>query len=103
MFYLNTIVQLFLSVVQLENCLPHSSLLTGIQILVVFQNLKWNSNKITLHYSRFIMSMNLNQKYDFQKYSLQHVMLIFEKLSFYFIRSSIHYSSFSPTIMTTVQ
>ena len=48
MFYLNTIEQLFLLVEQLgqlEVCLPYSRLLTGIVILAVFQNLRWNSNK----------------------------------------------------------
>ena len=51
MFYLNTIEQLFLFVEkldQLEVCLPYSRLLTGIPILAVFQNLKWNSNKTSL-------------------------------------------------------
>ena len=51
MFYLNTIKQLFLLVEQLDQlevCLPYSRLLTGIQILVVFQNLRWNSNKTFL-------------------------------------------------------
>ena len=51
MFYLNTIGQLFLSVEQLDQlevCLPYSRLLTGIPILAVFQNLRWNSNKTSL-------------------------------------------------------
>ena len=51
MFYLNTIEQLFLFVeqlFQLEVCLPYSRLLAGIPILVVFQNLRWNSNKTPL-------------------------------------------------------
>ena len=51
MFYLNTIEQLFLfveQVDQLEDCLPYSRLLPGILILVVFQNLRWNSNKTSL-------------------------------------------------------
>ena len=51
MFYLNTIEQLFLFVeqlYQLEVCLPYCRLLTGIPILAVFQNLRWNSNKISL-------------------------------------------------------
>ena len=51
MFYLNTIEQLFLSVEQLDQlevCLPYSRLLTGIPILAVFQNLRWNSNKASL-------------------------------------------------------
>ena len=36
---------------QLEVCLPYSRLLTGIPIpiLAVFQNLRWNSNKTSLH------------------------------------------------------
>ena len=33
---------------QLEACLPSSGLLTGIPIIVVFQNLRWNSNKTYL-------------------------------------------------------
>ena len=51
MFYLNTIEQLFLFVEQLDQLevyLPYSRLLTGIPILAVFQNLRWNSNKTTL-------------------------------------------------------
>ena len=51
MFYLNTIEQLFLFVEQLDQlevCLPHSRLLTGIPKLAVFQNLRWNSNKTSL-------------------------------------------------------
>ena len=55
MFYLNTIVQSFLFVEwldQLEVCLPYSRLLTGIPILVVFQNLGWNSNKTSLNNSK---------------------------------------------------
>ena len=51
MFYLNTIEQLFLFVEQLDQlkvCLPYSRLLAGIQILAVFQNLRWNSNKTSL-------------------------------------------------------
>ena len=51
MFYLNTIEQLFLFVEQLDQlevCLPYSRLPAGIPILVVFQNLRWNSNKTSL-------------------------------------------------------
>ena len=51
MFYLNTTEQLFLFVEQLDQlqvCLPYSRLLTGITILAVFQNLRWNSNKTSL-------------------------------------------------------
>jgi len=33
---------------QLEVCLPNSRLVAGIPILVVFQNLRWNSNKTSL-------------------------------------------------------
>ena len=61
MFYLNTIVQLFLYVeqlYQLEVCLPYSRLLTGIPILVVFQNLGWNSNKTSL-----ILFLNLKDMF----------------------------------------
>ena len=56
MFYLNTIEQLFLFVeqlVQLEVCLPYSRLLTGILILAVFQNLRWNSYETSLGYKLF--------------------------------------------------
>ena len=52
MSYLNTIVQLFLFVQQLDQldvCLPYSRLITWIPILVVFQNLRWNSNKTSLY------------------------------------------------------
>ena len=45
MFYLNSIEQLFLFVEQLDQlevCLPYSRLLTGIPILGLFQNLRWN-------------------------------------------------------------
>ena len=51
MFYLNTIEQVFLLVEQLDQlvvCLTYNRLLTGIPILVVFQNLRWNSNKTSL-------------------------------------------------------
>ena len=51
MFHLNTIEQLFLFVEQLDQlefCLPYSRLLTGIPILAVFQNLRWNSNNTSL-------------------------------------------------------
>ena len=51
MFYLNTIEHLFLFVEQLDQlevCLPYSRLLNGIPILLVFQNLRWNSNKTSL-------------------------------------------------------
>ena len=44
MFHLNTIKQLIHFVDHLEVCLPHSRLLTGIPLLVVFKNLRWNSN-----------------------------------------------------------
>ena len=60
MFYLNTIEQLFLFVEQLDQlevCLPYSRLLTGIPILAVFQNLRWNSNKTSL-----IFSLEINSK-----------------------------------------
>ena len=49
--FFNTIEQLFLFLEQLDQlkvCLPWSRLLTGISILVVFQNLRWNSNKTSL-------------------------------------------------------
>ena len=62
MFYLNTIKQLFLfveEVDQLEVCLPYSRLLTGIPILAVFQNLRWNSNKTSLYFwSRRLQSLD---------------------------------------------
>ena len=48
MFYFNTIEQFFLFVMQLDQlevCLPYRGLLADIPILVVFQNLRWNSNK----------------------------------------------------------
>ena len=51
LFYLNTIEQLFLFVEQLDQlevCLPNSRLLTWIPKLAVFQNLRWNSNIITI-------------------------------------------------------
>ena len=51
MLHLNTIEQLLLYVeqlYQLKICLPYSRLLTWIPILAVFQNLRWNSNKISL-------------------------------------------------------
>ena len=53
MLYLNTIEQLFLFVEQLDQLevfLPYSRVLTGIPILVVFKNLRWNSNKTSLPY-----------------------------------------------------
>ena len=57
MFYLNTIEQLFLFVEQLDQlevCLAYRRLLAGIPILAVFQNLRWNSNKTSLYYTKFI-------------------------------------------------
>ena len=54
MFYLNTIEQLFLFVEQLDQlevCLLYIRLLTGIPILAVFQNLRWNSNKTFLFFA----------------------------------------------------
>ena len=63
MFYLNTIEQLFLFVEQLDQlevCLPYSRLLTGIQILLVFQNLRWNSNKTSLLLSRWFFHLNFS-------------------------------------------
>ena len=51
MFYLNTIEQLFLLVEQLDQlevCLHYRRRQAGIPILAVFQNLRWNSNKISL-------------------------------------------------------
>ena len=53
-FYLYTIEQLFLFVEQLDQldvCLPDRRLLTGIPILAVFQNSRWNSNKTSLVFS----------------------------------------------------
>ena len=50
--YLNTIEQLFCLVEQLDQlevCLPYSRLLAGKPILVVFQNLRWNSSKTSLY------------------------------------------------------
>ena len=51
MFYLNTIEQLFLFIEQLnqlEVCLPYTRILTGIPMLAIFQNSRWNSNKTSL-------------------------------------------------------
>ena len=54
MFYLYTIEQLFLFVEQLDHLevyLLYSRILTEIPILVVFQNLRWNSNlNISTHF-----------------------------------------------------
>ena len=61
MFYLNTIEQLFLLVEQLDQlevCLPYSRLLAGIPILVVFQNLRWSSNKTSLICIMYIVRSN---------------------------------------------
>ena len=61
MFYLYTIEQLFLFVEQLDQlevCQLPSRLLTGIPILVVFQNLGWNSNKTSL-----ILFLNLKDMF----------------------------------------
>ena len=52
MFYLKTIEQLLLFIDQLDQlevCLPNIRHLTGIPKLAVFQNLRWNSNKTSLH------------------------------------------------------
>ena len=48
----------------LEVCLPYCRLLTGIAILAVFQNLRWNSNKTSLHYSQ----IDDNNKYMLSKF-----------------------------------
>ena len=61
MFYLNTIEQLFLFVEQLDQlevCLRYSRLLTGIPILAVYQNLRWNSNKTSLISISYNVSFN---------------------------------------------
>ena len=66
MFYLNTIEQLFLfdeQLDQLEVCLPYSRILTGIQLLAVFQNLRWNSNKTSLTLVYFTVIQRHNVKY----------------------------------------
>ena len=60
---MNTIEQLFL-LDQLEVCLPHSRLLTGIPILMVIQNLGWNSNKTCL-LSKWNKFVNLQWKFVF--------------------------------------
>ena len=64
MFYLNTIEQLFLFVEQLDQlevCLPYSRLLTGIPILAVFQNLRWNTNKSSLSITKLIYILSRSQ------------------------------------------
>ena len=51
MFYLKTIKQLLLFIDQLDQkevCLPNIRNLTGIPKMVVFQNLRWNSNNTCL-------------------------------------------------------
>ena len=49
MFYLNTIEEFLVEQFdQGEVCLTYSRLLTGIPILAVFKNLRWNSNKTSL-------------------------------------------------------
>ena len=69
MFYLNTIEQLFLFVEQLDQlevCLPYSRLLTGISILAVFQNLRWNSNKTSLCFiNRCQVNLEIFRKFHF--------------------------------------
>ena len=78
MFYLNTIEQLFLFVEQLDQlevCLPYIRLLTGIPILAVFQNLRWNSNKTSLDViSRPLIGQLLRtQSSDWLKMTFVHV------------------------------
>ena len=56
---MNTIKQLFLFVEQLDQlevCIPYSRLLAGTQILAVFQNLRWNSNKTSLYVGNCLKS-----------------------------------------------
>ena len=56
--YLNTIEQLFLFVEQLDHlevCLTYSRLLTEISIPAVFQNIRWYSNKTSLHKRRTLL------------------------------------------------
>ena len=60
MFYFNTIEQLFLFVEQLDQLevwLPYSRLLTGIIILAVFKNLRWNSNKTSLRFYLLLLKI----------------------------------------------
>ena len=76
MFYLNTIEQLFLfgeQLDQLEVCLPYSRLLTGIQILLVFQNLRWNSNKTTLCF------LGISQGYEQNEHSFLNDTLVADR------------------------
>ena len=64
MLYLNTIELFFLFVEQLDQlelCLPYCRLLTGILILAVFQNLRWNSNKTSLYAVHFVVSFRGEQ------------------------------------------
>ena len=46
--YHQAVVPFFEQLDHLEVCPPYSRLLTGIPILAVFQNLRWNSNKTSL-------------------------------------------------------
>ena len=69
MFYQNTIEQLFFFVEQLDQievCLPNSRLLTGIPILAVNQNLRWNSNKTSL----------FNQEKPHNQGTLQAILIV---------------------------
>ena len=69
MFYLNTIEQLLLFVEQLDQlkvCLPYSRLLTGILILAVFENLRWNSNKTSL-FKKYFLHTKTTVKRDLLK------------------------------------
>ena len=68
MLYLNTIEQVFCSVEQLnqlEVCLTYSRLLAGIQILAVYRNLGWNSNKTSLNNILPHRAANLCLKFNF--------------------------------------
>ena len=48
---MQNIIQILTLILPVEVCLPYSRLLTGIPMLAVFQNLRWNSNKtyVTLY------------------------------------------------------
>ena len=94
MFYLNTIEQLFLFVEQLDQlevCVPFSRLLTGIPILAVFQNLRWDSNKTSLYRS----DMNFKNNYIIQ---LHNIILVCTLCLVLIILNKIGHSSRSSCI-----
>ena len=92
-FYLNTIKQMFFLVEQIDQlgiCLPFSKLLTGILILAVFQNLRWNSNKTSLNnFSYFSDCKPINVQVS--KFFWGHLYNAIGALGFIILLQALHF------------